>query len=70
MNDIQERRKAFLVNVFKDKEDIDVLDELELLAQTADYEVVGRLTQRKDKPNKSFYLSKEKKKKQKRDVNE
>lgn len=70
MDEIQEKRKAFLVNVFKDKEDCDVLDELELLAQTADYEVVGRLTQRKDKPDKSYYIGTGKLEELKRAVDE
>ena len=51
-----EKKRAFLVNVFKDKEDEKVLDELELLANTADYDVMGRMTQHKEKPDKAYYM--------------
>lgn len=56
MENIIEKKKAFLVNVYKDKNDDSVLDELELLAHTADYEVIGRLKQHKDRPDKAYYL--------------
>lgn len=49
-------KKAILVNVSKDKDGDEVLDELELLARTADYQVVGRITQRKDYPDKAYYI--------------
>lgn len=70
MDELCTKRKAFLVNVFKEKEDSDVLDELELLADTADYEVVGRLTQRKDRPDKSYYIGTGKLEELKRAVDE
>ena len=56
MEEINNKKKAFLVNVYKGKEDNNVLDELSLLAETADYEVVGKMTQHKDKPDKSYYI--------------
>ena len=57
MIETKERRaQAILVYVFPDKEDVSVLEELSLLAVSADYDVVGKMTQHKDKPDKSYYI--------------
>ena len=56
MNTELDRKRAILVNVSKEKDVDEVLEELELLANTADYEVVGNLTQRKDVPDKAYYI--------------
>lgn len=45
-----------MVYIYKDKEEGKVLDELELLANTADYNVIGRMTQHKDRPDKAYYM--------------
>lgn len=52
-----EKRKAILAYVYAEKENFDkILDELALLAGSADYEVVGKITQKRDRPDKSYYL--------------
>lgn len=48
--------KAILVNVSPDKDVEKPLKELASLAETADYEVVGIMTQRKEKPDKAYYI--------------
>ena len=49
-------KKAILVNVTKEKDAEKPLSELALLAETADYEVVGIMTQHKEKPDKAYYV--------------
>ena len=56
METIQEYKKAILVNVSQDKNGDEILDELELLSNTADYEVVARVIQRKEKPDKAYFI--------------
>ena len=56
MENVSEKKKAILVNISSEKDSDSILDELELLADTAGYETVGRLTQRKDKPDKAYYI--------------
>ena len=53
---MDEKRKAILVNVSPEKDVEKPLKELALLAETADYEVVGVMTQRKEKPDKAYYI--------------
>ncbi|MBR1747619.1 MAG: GTPase HflX [Clostridia bacterium] len=53
---MEELKKAILVYVTDEKEFDKEIDELTLLARTADYETVGVLTQRKDRPDKSTYI--------------
>lgn len=48
--------KAILVNVTEEKNAEDVLKELSLLAETAGYETVGQMTQRKERPDKAYYI--------------
>lgn len=55
MND-NNNPKAILVYVGDEKNPNDILDELELLAQTAGYEAVGRLTQKKSIPDKAYFI--------------
>lgn len=52
---MEERTKAILVNVSEDKDGEKVLKELELLAETAGYETVATMIQRK-KPDKTYYI--------------
>ena len=52
---MDERTKAILVNVSEDKDGEKVLKELELLAETAGYETVATMIQRK-KPDKTYYI--------------
>ena len=54
------RERAILVGVLLDGQEVhgDVLDELEGLAETAGAHVVGRLTQRRDRPDITTYLGK------------
>lgn len=56
MENVLDKKKAILVNISSEKDSDSILDELELLADTAGYETVGRLTQRKDKPDKAYYI--------------
>ncbi|NCA92891.1 GTPase HflX [bacterium] len=51
-----EKSRAILVNVTKDKVDYDILEELKLLANTADYETVGMMVQHKEVPDKTYYI--------------
>ncbi len=51
-------KKAILVNVSEDKSGDAVLEELEQLANTAGYECVATLTQRREKADKSYYIGK------------
>ncbi|MBR1624444.1 MAG: GTPase HflX, partial [Clostridia bacterium] len=53
---IKEKERALLVYVYTDKEEENVLDELELLAASGDYEPVGRITQKRDRPDKSYFV--------------
>lgn len=55
---MKDYNKAVLVKVSEEKDDTESLDELALLASTAGYETVARLFQRKDSPDKSYYLGK------------
>ncbi len=48
--------KVILVRVDKDKDAIDTFEELKELADTAGYETVGTMTQRRDKPDHTFYI--------------
>lgn len=48
--------KAILVYVTEEKEVDREIEELTLLAQTADFEVVGVMTQKKDRPDHATYL--------------
>jgi GTP-binding protein HflX len=50
-----EKRKAVLVSVTQNKEE-NILEELALLAQTAGYEPVAEMVQRKDKPDRAYYI--------------
>ncbi len=53
---MEEAVNAVLVNVGEDKDLDKPLEELESLAKTAGYEVKAYLTQRKDKPDKAYYI--------------
>ena len=53
---MEERTKAILVNVSDDKDGEKILEELELLASTAGYETVGTMLQRKERPDKAYYI--------------
>jgi len=53
---MEEMTKAILVNVTDGKDGEKVLAELELLAETAGYETVGTMIQRKEKPDKAYYI--------------
>ncbi len=53
---MEELTRAILVNVSEDKDGDRVLEELELLALTAGYETVGTMLQRKDRPDKTYYI--------------
>lgn len=53
---MEERTKAILVNVSDDKDGEKILEELELLASTAGYETVGTMLQRKEHPDKAYYI--------------
>lgn len=48
--------KAILVNGAHNADCAEELEELELLAKTADYEVVGTLTQHRGTPDKTYYI--------------
>ncbi|HKL73723.1 MAG TPA: GTPase HflX [Clostridia bacterium] len=48
--------KAILVNGEHNSEKENELEELELLAKTADYEVIGTLTQQREVPDKTYYI--------------
>ena len=52
----QKYTNVILVRVDKDKEETDVFDELSDLAHTAGYLTVGTLTQRREKPDHTFYI--------------
>lgn len=52
-----EQRKAILVNVILEKQECD-FTELSLLAKTAGYEVLGEMTQNKDRADKNFFMGK------------
>ncbi len=52
------KKRAILVNVSADKSGDEVLEELECLADTAGYECVATLTQRREKADKSYYIGK------------
>ncbi len=52
----QERTKAILVSVSQTDDNEKILEELELLANTAGYEVIGQLIQRKDCPDRAYYI--------------
>lgn len=51
-----EKKKAILVNVTFDQDAQKVLDELEQLADTADYQTLAYLTQRRKFPDKTYYI--------------
>ncbi|MDD3947676.1 MAG: GTPase HflX, partial [Clostridia bacterium] len=53
-----QKRKAVLVNVTFDRDAEKVLEELEQLADTADYETVAYLTQHRKIPDKTYYIGK------------
>ena len=53
---MEETTKAILVNVSDDKDGEKILEELELLASTAGYETVGTMLQRKERPDKAYYI--------------
>ena len=53
---MEDRTKAILVYVTEEKDFEGEIAELTLLANTADYEVVGVMTQRKDHADKSTYI--------------
>lgn len=53
---MKEPIKAILVNVSDDKDGEKILEELELLASTAGYETVGTMLQRKERPDKVYYI--------------
>lgn len=48
--------KAILVNVSEEKDGEKVFEELALLADTAGYETVGTMHQRKERPDKTYYI--------------
>ena len=50
------KKKAILVNVADSGDALKVIKELEQLAETADYETAAFLTQRKEKPDKTYYI--------------
>lgn len=50
--------KAILVKISEEKDDTESFEELSLLAKTAGYETVAEVFQRKERPDKSFYLGK------------
>ncbi|HOK81222.1 MAG TPA: GTPase HflX [Clostridia bacterium] len=50
------KKKAILVNVADSGDALKVIKELEQLAETADYETAASLTQRKEKPDKTYYI--------------
>lgn len=50
--------KAILVKISGEKEDTESFGELALLAKTAGYETVAEVFQRKERPDKSYYLGK------------
>lgn len=52
----EEWTKAILINVSENKDGEKVLAELELLAETAGYQTVGTMIQRKDTPDKTYYI--------------
>ncbi len=52
----QKYTNVILVRVDKDKEETGVFDELTDLAHTAGYLTVGTLTQRREKPDHTFYI--------------
>lgn len=51
-----EKARAILVSVLEDNAVFDDFEELKLLARTADYEVVGVMTQNRFRPDKVYYL--------------
>ncbi len=52
------KKRAILVNVSEDKSGDEVLEELAQLAETAGYESVATMTQRREKADKSYYIGK------------
>ncbi len=52
----QNKTKAILVSAVEDNEVFDDFEELKLLAQTADYEVVGTMTQNRFRADKVYYI--------------
>ncbi len=53
---MEEFMRAILVNVTEEKDSDAVLKELALLAETAGYETVGTMVQRKERPDKAYYI--------------
>lgn len=53
---MEEFTKAILVNVTEEKDSEAVLKELALLAETAGYETIGTMVQRKERPDKAYYI--------------
>jgi 50S ribosomal subunit-associated GTPase HflX len=50
--------KTILVSCSVSGEEFEGFEELSLLARTADYEVVGTLTQSRGIPDKTYYIGK------------
>lgn len=55
-NNLNKKRRAVLVNVSPEQDIEQPLAELEQLADTADYETVAYLTQRRQRPDMSYYI--------------
>lgn len=53
---MEEKIKAILVNVTDEKDSEACLAELSLLAETAGYETVATMVQRKERPDKTYYI--------------